>query len=53
MKRVFPSFIYNKKGEEGDSTYSVSFLIKVLLIVFVAAALYFMIRGIANAFVPK
>ena len=53
MKRGFPIFFYNKKGEEGDSVYSASFLIKVLLIILVAATLYFMIRGIANAFIPK
>jgi len=41
-----------KKGEE-DSTTSASFLIKILLTIIVGVGLYFTIRGIANAFLPK
>lgn len=53
MIRGFPGVFYNKKGEEGDSIFSASFLIKALLIILVAMALYFMIRSVANAFIPK
>ncbi|MDP6547357.1 MAG: hypothetical protein QF917_00140 [Candidatus Woesearchaeota archaeon] len=42
--------IWNKKGQ-GAPSYR--FLIKILLIILVAATLYFMIKGIVNAFTPK
>ncbi|MBI2557965.1 hypothetical protein HYW20_01475 [Candidatus Woesearchaeota archaeon] len=40
-----------KRGEEGAPGFS--YLIKILFIILVATALYFMIRRIGNAFLPK
>ena len=45
-------FKFNKKGEE-EATKPVSLLLRFLLMAAVATALYFMLRGIANAFLPK
>jgi len=43
--------IFYKKGEE--QAYPYSFLIKLLMIIAVAVALYFIIGRIGNAFLPK
>ncbi|GEM_PF-2659713 len=43
---------FNKKGESsGENTYK--YLIALLLTIIVATALYFIIRRIGNAFIPK
>lgn len=43
---------FNKKGEE-DETFSYSFLLKVLIIIIIFFGLIFMIRRVADAFMPK
>ncbi len=42
---------FNKKGQEG--IFVPKYLLNILLIILIAIALYFMIRGIGNAFLPK
>ena len=43
----------SKKGEESDNAAPVSDLVKILLAIITAAALYFIIRGLRNGVLPK
>ena len=41
-----------KKGD-GDITYPYEYLLRILFPIIVGVVIYFIIRGIANAYLPK
>ena len=43
----------SKKAQESDSALPMSELVKILLAIITAVALYFIIRGIRNGVLPK